>query len=97
MEARIPNSLNVDLIDALVEGLADRIILRVQERLADQGPRKVIEKQLYTVKEAAEYLGRSEKSIRNLVARRLVPVIKKGKRVHLLKRDMDAWIEKDRV
>jgi excisionase family DNA binding protein len=49
---------------------------------------------LLTVKEAAVYLGRSEQAIQHLILQKILPVVRLGRRVHLDRRDLDAFIEK---
>ena len=45
---------------------------------------------------AAIYLGRSEQSIQHLIFSHELPVVRVGRRVHLDRRDLDAWIEKNK-
>ena len=56
----------------------------------------LVQPALLTVKQAAVYLGRSEQSIQHLIFNRELPVVRSGRRVHLHKRDLDAWIEKNK-
>jgi excisionase family DNA binding protein len=51
---------------------------------------------LLDVKQAAIYLGRSEQSVQHLIFERDLPVVRKGRRVHLHRSDLDAWIEKNK-
>jgi len=51
---------------------------------------------LLNVKQAAIYLGRSEQSVQHLIFQRDLPVVRMGRRVHLHRHDLDAWIEKNR-
>ena len=51
---------------------------------------------LLNVKEAAVYLGRSEQSVQHLIFEKEVPVVRVGRRVHLDRRDLDCWIEKNK-
>jgi len=51
---------------------------------------------LLTVKQAAVYLGRSEQSVQHLIFQKDVPVVRIGRRVHLDRRDLDVWIEKNK-
>lgn len=51
---------------------------------------------LLDVKQAAVYLGRTEQAIQHLIFQRELPVIRYGRRVHLHRTDLDAWIEKNR-
>ena len=55
-----------------------------------------IQPALLTVKQAAVYLGRSEQSMQHLVFEKEIPVVRVGRRVHLHRRDLDAWIEKNK-
>lgn len=51
---------------------------------------------LLTVKQAAVYLGRSEQSVQHLIFQKELPVVRIGRRVHLDRRDLDTWIEKNK-
>jgi excisionase family DNA binding protein len=51
---------------------------------------------LLDVKQASVYLGRSEQAIQHLIFQRDLPVVRMGRRVHLDRRDLDIWIEKNK-
>lgn len=51
-------------------------------------------KRLYTMDEAATYLGRSTWSIRRLIWNRVLPPVRVGRRVHIDRVDMDNLIER---
>ena len=51
-------------------------------------------KRLYTLSEAALYLGRSTWSIRRLIWKGDLPQVRAGGRVHVDIRDMDVFIDK---
>jgi excisionase family DNA binding protein len=51
-------------------------------------------KRLYTLDEAATYLGRSTWSVRHLIWKGLLPQVRPDKRVQIDVRDMDEFIEK---
>jgi excisionase family DNA binding protein len=55
-----------------------------------------IQPMLLDVKQAAIYLGRSEQSVQHLIFERELPVVRSGRRVHLHRPDLDAWIEKNK-
>jgi excisionase family DNA binding protein len=55
------------------------------------------QKRLYSVKEAASYLGRSVTALREMIWAGKLPYIKDGRRILLDVQDMDEWIEKSRV
>jgi excisionase family DNA binding protein len=71
-------------LDALADAIAERVITRMQ---ADHPER------LLTVKEAAKYLGRTERSVRNLIAKGVLAVVREGRSVHLDRHELDRWIE----
>lgn len=54
-------------------------------------------KRLYRIDEAAEYLGRSAWSVRRLIWNGDLPQVRTGGRVHLDVRDMDDFIERNKV
>jgi len=56
-----------------------------------------IEKRVYNVKEAAEYLGRTVWAVREMIYAGKIPCIKDGRRTLLDLRDMDKWIDQNRI
>ena len=54
-------------------------------------------KRLYSLPEAAVYLGRSTWSVRRLVWAGELPSVRAGRRVHLDVCDMEAFIENNKV
>ena len=61
------------------------------------GDKKNIKKRLFTVAEAAEYLGRSVWSVRELVWGGSLPCVKVGRRIHLDIFDLDKWIDQHKT
>lgn len=58
---------------------------------------KTITKRLYTIVEAANYLGRTPNALRMWLRRECpLPVIQIGTRIFLDIKDMDAFIERNR-
>jgi len=53
-------------------------------------------KRLYDLKEAATYLGRPVFSVRTLVWKGALPVIKDGRKLYLDIVDMDTYIERNK-
>ena len=51
-------------------------------------------KRLFTLNEAAAYLGRSKWSVRRLIWKGLLPQVRADRRVHVDVRDMEEFIEK---
>ena len=84
--------------DQLLSVLADRIAAEVAELVAGKLQKSAtVQKALFNVTEAALYIGRSKSAVQNMIHDRELPVVRNGRRVHLLKKDLDDWIEKHRV
>ena len=84
---------------ASFDGLAKALASELAERLKPEIARLAspsIQPALLTVKEAALYLGRSVQSLQHLIFDKELPVVRVGRRVHLHKRDLDAWIERNK-
>ena len=76
-----------------------------KQTLTDRGSQKVqgiynpLRKRLYTLKEAAEYLGRSEWGMRDLVWKQQIPVVMNngGRKIFIDVRDLDDYVEKNKM
>ncbi len=60
-------------------------------------PTSPLKKRLYSIPEAAEYLGRSVWSVRELIWNGKLPCVKVGRRIHLDILDLDQWIDRNKV
>lgn len=58
---------------------------------------KRVEKRLYSIPEAAVYLGRSTWSVRRLIWDGVLPSVRAGGRVHVDLLDMDEFIERNKI
>lgn len=54
-------------------------------------------KRLYTIKEAAVYLGRTDWGLREMIWAGKISVIRDGRRILLDIADMDEWINRNRI
>lgn len=65
----------------------------------DQRLRNPVCKRLYTLKEAAAYLGRSEWGMRDLIWKQEIPVVKSsgGRKIFLDVLDLDDFVEKNKA
>jgi len=54
-------------------------------------------KRLYSIEDAAEYLGRSVWGVREMLYAGKIPFIRDGRRILLDIRDMDEWIERNKT
>ncbi len=78
----------LDLAPVLRE-LAQLIAHKLEEQC---GGSKRIEQRLLTVKQAAQYLGRSEASVQHLIAKGTLRTFRADRRVQLDVQDLDRWI-----
>lgn len=68
----------------------------VQRALRKAGPAGV-QKRLYTVNEASEYLGMTEEAIRAKVLANQIPRVSIDRKLRFDKLDLDRWIEQHRT
>jgi excisionase family DNA binding protein len=74
--------------------------LKEQELTKEQriiGPVVGLPKRLYSIKEAAFYLGRSVCALREMLWAGKLPYIKDGRRILLDIQDINAWVEKNKI
>ena len=55
-----------------------------------------LRQRLFSIKDAATYLGFSVRSIRNLVYSRQLPIVRLGKKIFFDIKDLDLWIESNK-
>jgi excisionase family DNA binding protein len=89
-----PNSQLAMVVEMIAEKIAERVEEKVLDRLEHMAP--PVQPVLLSVKDAAIYLGRSEQAIQHLIFSHELPVVRVGRRVHLDRRDLDLWIEKNK-
>jgi excisionase family DNA binding protein len=65
--------------------------------LRGSGVNATVSPRLLSVKQAAIYLDRTERAIRHLIYRGELPVIRKGRRLHLDRQELDRLIEKGKI
>ena len=91
---------NTHLIEQIAQAVAARLLPHLQSGNNGSGngnSPKPIQRRLLTVKEASSYLGRSEAAIYHLVARREISVVRHGRNLRFDVKELDRWIEGDRV
>jgi excisionase family DNA binding protein len=74
-------------LDALADAIAERLFARLE---AAQGHAK---KRLLDVPAAAEYLSRTPSAIRHMIAKGILPAVRRDGRVYLDRHDLDTWVE----
>ena len=68
-----------------------------QEVKKAQGIRNPLPKRLYTLSEAAHYLGRTLWSMRELVWKGSIPIVREGKRIFVDVTDLEAYVSKNKT
>jgi len=76
-----------------------------KQTFTEKGPERAqkiynpLRKRLFTLKEAAEYLGRSEWGMRDLIWKRLIPVVMNngGRKIFIDVMDLDAYVERNKT
>jgi hypothetical protein len=71
-------------LDALADAIAKRVLARLH---SSEEPR------LVSVNEAAAYIGRTPKALRQMIASGAIAVVREGSRLHLDRVDLDRRIE----
>ena len=73
----------------------EAIATAVVSRMADQAGFSS-GKRLLTIKEAAEYIGRSPRAVRALIKTGAFPSVEHDRRVFVDRADLDAWIKRSK-
>lgn len=86
------------VLSTLVNVIAEQVAAHVKSELATHVEHLVgrVQPALLNVKEAAVYLGRTEQAVQHLIFNKELPVVRVGRRVHLDRRDLDSWIERNK-
>ncbi len=73
----------------------NQTVMRAQR--IDNPLRHRLNKRLYSLKEAALYLGRTVWAVREMLWAGKIPFVRDGRRILLDINDMDSWIEKSKT
>lgn len=82
--------------ERFVTAWAAQIAARLIPEIERQNGRTVPSR-LLTVREAAEYIGRTEQAVQHLIHKSELVVVHRRRRVHLDRSDLDGWIEANKV
>ena len=80
-----------NFVTALAAQIVARLIPEIEQHSRTRTAR------LLTVREAAAYIGRTEQAVQHLIHKRELVVVRKGRRVHVDRIDLDRWIEANKV
>ena len=72
-------------------------VIEITKDKKAQRIRNPLRKRLFTIKEAAEYLGRSVYSMRSLIWAGKLPIVRQDKKIWICIHDLDAWIERNKI
>jgi excisionase family DNA binding protein len=85
---------HVDLIEAFRPVLEEyrRLIVQDVVELLDQRREATANRKMITIKEAAQYLGRTVPALRAMIHRREIPCKRIGRRIFFDLKELDRWI-----
>ncbi|MGA2119203.1 MAG: helix-turn-helix domain-containing protein [Bryobacteraceae bacterium] len=85
---------NIDL-ESLLDALAERVAEKLKPSMPGAVSRQAAPR-LFTVDQAASYLGRTKASVQHMVSAGRLPIVRADRRVFLDVRNLDAWIEQNK-
>jgi len=83
--------------ELFITELASQLAAKILPQIHNGSGRSKAAPRLLTVKDAATYIGRTEQAVQHLIHRRELVVVRRGRRVHLDRGDLDRWIETNKV
>ena len=78
-------------------GTGEIKLVRNQPLKKEQGMSNPLPKRLYTISEAAHYLGRTLWSMRELIWKGSIPIVREGKRIFVDIADLDSYVTKNKM
>lgn len=82
-------------LNTVLDVLAERVAARVTELSKAGGI--AVKPRLYSVEEAATYLGRTKEAVEHMIGAGKLPVVRADRRVFLDVRDLDRWIDANKA
>jgi excisionase family DNA binding protein len=78
--------------------LFSELAAAIRSQIISEQPRRpeAAARRLLTVKQAAEYLGRTEAAVRQLIHKRIIPVVRFDRAIRIDVRDLDRLIQEYR-
>ena len=83
--------------ELFITELASQLAAKILPQIHNGNGKSKAVPRLLTVKDAATYIGRTEQAVQHLIHRRELVVVRRGRRVHLDRGDLDRWIETNKV
>lgn len=82
-------------LNTILNAVSDLIAAQSNQRRTESGREAgKVRPRLFTVEDAAVYLGRTKKAVQHLIASGKLPTVKADRRVFLDRKDLDEWIER---
>jgi excisionase family DNA binding protein len=82
-------------LNTILNAVSDLIAAQSSQRLAESGREAgKVRPRLFTVEDAALYLGRTKKAVQHMIASGKLATVKGDRRVFLDREDLDEWIER---
>jgi excisionase family DNA binding protein len=92
------NEVNAGASLALFESVLSVVRAQVMAEMQSKEQSKAApQNRLLTVTQAAEFLGRTDKAVRQLVHKRIIPVVRFDRAIRIDRRDLEALVEQNRV
>jgi len=92
------NEVNARASLALFENVLSVVRAQVMAEMQGREQSKpATQNRLLTVHQAAEFLGRTDKAVRQLVYKRTIPVIRYDRAIRIDRRDLEALVEQNRA
>ena len=83
-----------DFTDALKTLIREAVQEGIRAERSSNGAAET--KRLLTVEQAAQYLGRTELAVYQLISHKKLPTVRTDRRVMIDVRDLDRWIEENK-
>ena len=83
--------------ELFITELASQLAAKILPQIHNGNGKSKAAPRLLTVKDAATYIGRTEQAVQHLIHRRELVVVRRGRRVHLDRGDLDRCIETNKV
>ena len=83
--------------ELFITELASQLAAKILPQIHNGNGKSKAAPRLLTVKDAANSIGRTEQAVQHLIHRRELIVVRRGRRVHLDRGDLDRWIETNKV
>ena len=82
------------LSDVLAEQIAQRVVALMKKGSGELNRTRDVTPALMNIDEAGAYLGRSPKSVRDLIRKQIIRPVRIDRKIQIKRKDLDAVIER---